>query len=91
MSKQKVMSATKTLPAMIVEAVQVEEVDTTWQRCREVFEASIIQQPCRKHGGVSFEEAVKVRAYQLWERAGRPVGDGTPFWLEAESELRAFQ
>ncbi|WP_439627300.1 DUF2934 domain-containing protein [Gemmata sp.] len=38
-------------------------------------------------GGVSLEEAIRVRAYQNWERAGRPEGDGVAFWLEAEGEL----
>ena len=33
------------------------------------------------------EEAVRARAYQLWEQAGRPDGDGAEFWLEAEREL----
>jgi hypothetical protein len=39
------------------------------------------------HGGVTLEEAIRVRAYQLWERAGHPTGDGVSFWLEAEAEL----
>jgi len=34
------------------------------------------------------EEAIRSRAYQLWEVAGRPEGDGVQFWLEAEQELR---
>jgi hypothetical protein len=33
------------------------------------------------------EEAVRLRAYQKWEAAGRPAGDGVMFWLEAEREL----
>ncbi len=33
------------------------------------------------------EEAVQVRAYQKWESAGKPAGDGVRFWLEAEREL----
>lgn len=41
------------------------------------------------HGGVTLEEATRVRAYQLWERAGHPEGDGVSFWLEAEAELSA--
>jgi hypothetical protein len=52
-----------------------------------VVEAEVMQQRCL-HGGVSLEEATRVRAYQKWEQAGRPEGDGVPFWLEAESELR---
>jgi hypothetical protein len=34
------------------------------------------------------EEEVRRRAYQKWEAAGRPDGDGIQFWLEAEQELR---
>jgi hypothetical protein len=33
------------------------------------------------------EEAVRLRAYQKWEAAGRPAGDGVRCWLEAEREL----
>jgi hypothetical protein len=40
-----------------------------------------------QHGGVTLEEATRVLAYQKWERAGHPNGDGVPFWLEAEAEL----
>ena len=35
------------------------------------------------------EEAIRNRAYQLWERAGQPDGDGVAFWLEAERELHS--
>jgi hypothetical protein len=41
------------------------------------------------HGGVTLEEACRVRAYHLWERAGRPPGDGVEFWLDAERQLTA--
>ena len=40
-----------------------------------------------QHNGVTFEEAVRCRAYQNWESAGRPDGDGVSFWLQAEAEL----
>ena len=33
------------------------------------------------------EEAIRLRAYQKWERTGRPEGDGVRFWMEAEKEL----
>ena len=33
-------------------------------------------------------EEVRMRAYFLWEEAGRPPGDGVRFWLAAERELR---
>jgi hypothetical protein len=34
------------------------------------------------------EEQIRLRAYQKWEAANRPPGDGQIFWLEAERELR---
>jgi hypothetical protein len=33
------------------------------------------------------EDQIRARAYALWEEAGRPEGDGTQFWLDAEKEL----
>ena len=30
---------------------------------------------------------ITLRAYEKWEAAGKPQGDGIPFWLEAEREL----
>jgi hypothetical protein len=30
-----------------------------------------------------------MRAYKLWETAGKPNGDGVRFWLEAERQLTA--
>jgi hypothetical protein len=30
---------------------------------------------------------IRLRAYRKWENAGKPTGDGVPFWLEAEQEL----
>jgi hypothetical protein len=35
----------------------------------------------------SREDVIRVRAYQLWEEAGSPPGDGVDFWLQAESEF----
>ena len=52
----------------------------------EQFEAN---HQCRPHGGVCLEEAIRVRAFQMWERAGKPEGEGLHFWLEAEKELKA--
>jgi len=34
-------------------------------------------------------EAIRLRAYEKWEVAGKPLGDGVRFWLEAERELLA--
>jgi hypothetical protein len=33
------------------------------------------------------EDAVRERAFLLWEQAGCPEGDGVNFWIEAEQEL----
>jgi hypothetical protein len=33
------------------------------------------------------EENIRLLAYRKWEAAGRPIGDGLFFWLEAEREL----
>jgi len=33
------------------------------------------------------EEAVWRRAYQKWDDAGNPAGDGVRFWWEAEREI----
>jgi len=34
------------------------------------------------------EDLIRTRAYHLWEAAGKPDGDGTDFWCQAERELR---
>jgi hypothetical protein len=34
-------------------------------------------------------EAIRLFAHQKWELAGKPEGDSTQFWLEAEKELAA--
>jgi DUF2934 family protein len=33
------------------------------------------------------EEAIRVRAYQLWERRGHPYGSAMEDWLQAETEV----
>jgi hypothetical protein len=35
------------------------------------------------------EQAVKARAYELWERDGRPEGRHAEHWAQAEQELGA--
>ena len=32
-------------------------------------------------------EDISRRAYELWEKAGRPEDDGTDHWIRAEAEL----
>ena len=38
-------------------------------------------------GKAKSQAVVRGRAYQKWEAAGKPNGDGVNFWLEAEQEL----
>ncbi len=33
-------------------------------------------------------QVIRELAYQKWEKAGRPEGDGVNFWLEAETEVK---
>jgi len=51
------------------------------------LEPEVMAQP-GSHGGVTLDEAIRARAYEKWEHAGRPGGDGLSFWLEAEAELK---
>jgi hypothetical protein len=48
--------------------------------------APVLQGQLPKQPTVS-EETVRLRAFQKWEAAGRPIGDGLRFWFEAEREL----
>jgi Protein of unknown function (DUF2934) len=34
------------------------------------------------------EDEIRLRAHELWERAGRPGGKEDQFWLEAERQLK---
>ena len=38
-------------------------------------------------GKLVSDEDIRICAYQKWEAAGKPTGDGVQFWLEAEQEL----
>jgi hypothetical protein len=41
-------------------------------------------------GGQPREQAVRDRAYQIWEAEGRPDGKELDHWLRAEAEVIAF-
>jgi len=34
------------------------------------------------------QEHIRLRAYELWERHGKPDGRAEEFWLRAEQELK---
>jgi hypothetical protein len=35
------------------------------------------------------EELIRTRAYELWERGGRPDGDGLKYWFQAAKEIES--
>jgi hypothetical protein len=41
-------------------------------------------------GGQSVEQAIRERAYQIWEEEGRPDCKELDHWLRAETEVIAF-
>lgn len=36
---------------------------------------------------VNNEDEIREKAYSLWEAAGRPEGDGSDFWIEAQKQI----
>lgn len=49
--------------------------------------AIIPSEPRYVRNGKPTDEDIRLRAYEKWEAAGRPNGDGIQFWLQAEQEL----
>jgi Protein of unknown function (DUF2934) len=49
--------------------------------------AAIVSSDNDHNGKLAFLEDIRLCAFQKWEAAGKPSGDGVPFWLEAEQEL----
>ena len=41
-----------------------------------------------EHSKTLNESEVRVAAYQMWEKAGHPVGRDLQFWLDAEAQVR---
>ena len=52
----------------------------------EAANATRLQPP--RPDGAPTEDAIRARAYAMWQQAGEPHGDGVEFWLRAEQELR---
>jgi hypothetical protein len=40
-------------------------------------------------GKIRHEHQIQERAYQIWEREGRPDGRSVEHWLQAEAEIAA--
>ena len=49
-----------------------------------------VRKVCRREGDTHMEtdpkKRIRNRAYELWEAAGKPPGDGAEYWLQAEAE-----
>jgi len=50
-------------------------------------EAAVASSDNDHTGKLVSDEDIRLCAYQKWEAAGKPAGDGVQFWLEAEQEL----
>ena len=50
-----------------------------------------VEMPTAAEPGPLPQEEVRLRAYQKWQAAGCPPGDGVNFWLEAEQELHQWK
>jgi hypothetical protein len=59
-----------------------------WLRLAEVYIE--LAECANRDGGApgNAEEEIKKRAYEIWERHGRPEGKEDEFWQQAEQELR---
>jgi hypothetical protein len=55
---------------------------------REVVERELERQE-NSSGGEEREERIRVRAYQLWETAGRPEGQQQEHWEQASRDIDA--
>lgn len=49
--------------------------------------AAVASNDNKHNGKLVSEDAIRLCAYQKWEAAGQPTGDGVQFWLEAEQEM----
>jgi hypothetical protein len=64
--------------------------NATWIGAR--LSAIIVGGPTLLHWGDwnmghEIEDRIRLRAYELWEREGRPAGNDLQFWLIAEAEV----
>jgi hypothetical protein len=57
-----------------------------WLRLAEVYIE--LAECANRDGGAPGNAEIKKRAYEIWERHGRPEGKEDEFWQQAEQELR---
>lgn len=48
--------------------------------------AALVHAAPERNGQPTVDD-IRLRAYQKWEAAGKPAGDGVQYWLQAEQEL----
>jgi hypothetical protein len=60
---------------------------TTYQRLR-AFVEELRQRLQQRLAARRSKEKIRMRAWELWEQNGRPVGRDVEFWLQAERELQ---
>jgi hypothetical protein len=63
---------------------------TTYQRLT-AWVAELRQRLQKRIDARRFKERIRVRAHELWEQHGRPIGRDEEFWLRAELEIREGQ
>ena len=63
---------------------------TTYQRLTQFIEElkQNLQRRLAALAARRSEEAIRIRAQELWEASGRPPGRDLEFWLKAEQEVR---
>jgi hypothetical protein len=57
-----------------------------WNRAMQARVRTTVQ-ICEEPIMSEIEKLIRERAYQLWERAGRPTGHSDHFWFEAKREI----
>ena len=60
---------------------------TTYQRLR-AFVEELQQRLQQRLAARRSKEEIRMRARELWDQHGRPVGQDVEFWLQAERELK---
>lgn len=60
---------------------------TTPRPTTGAFKKFVDSESLSAHLSEELGDRIHQRAYEKWEAAGRPKGDGTDFWLAAELEL----
>lgn len=60
---------------------------TTYQRLT-AWVAELKEKRQRRLADRRAKEEIRIRAHQLWEQHGRPIGKDQEFWLQAELQVR---